>query len=170
MKDKINCDICEWSCGSKESLDTHLQEKHIEHLKRKIIKEQPIKCYICGFQSTSETAFQIHTEEKHNQIYNIQRETSVTKSPPTKKVKSHHDVEMEIYNEKDKEIMELKSTVNLLKQKLQNVENNMTKSLTPTASGTTDLNISSGISNNENTYKCEKCEKVITNRSWLIEQ
>ena len=48
-------------------LTRHIQQKHIEQLKRKIVKEQPIKCYICGFQSSSETAFRIHTEEKHNQ-------------------------------------------------------------------------------------------------------
>ena len=31
IKDVVNCEICEWS-GSKESLNKHLQEKHIEQL------------------------------------------------------------------------------------------------------------------------------------------
>ena len=171
MKDSLKCDMCEESCGSKESLNKHLQEKHIEQLKRKITKEQPIKCYICGFQSSSETAFQIHTEEKHNQTYFIQRETSVTKSPPTKKVKGHHDIDMDtdpldIVKQRDDEIIDLKSTISHLKQRPQNVENNMTK---PMMIGAKDVDKDSGISNKESTYKCEKCEKLFTNKIILCE-
>ena len=98
----------------------------------------------------------------------------MTKSPPTKRVKGHHDVEMEIDNDKDKQIMELKSTVNLLKQKLQNLEINMTQSLTPSALVAADLNVSSGILNNEQIniaennlafqYTCEICKKGFTNK------
>ena len=71
--------------------------------------------------------FQKHAEEKHNQTYSIQRDTYLIKSPPTKRIKEHHVVYMDtdslnIFEQKDEEIMHLKSTINLLKQKLKNVE------------------------------------------------
>ena len=153
----FNSDICEWSGNSKDFLTRHIQQKHIEQLKRKIVKEQPTKCYICGFQSSSETAFKIHTEEKHDQTYCIQRETSVTKSPPTKRVKEHHveymDTDpLDIVKQKDKEIMDFKCTINKLKEKLQNAENCITKVQKPI----------------EYTFKCETCNKQFTQRSNLL--
>ena len=195
---QLNCGICEWTGDSKDKLNNHLQEKHIEHIKRKITKEQLSTCYICGFKSSSEAAFQIHTEETHNQIYHIQRETSVTKSPPTKKVKEHHDIEMDIgpidvVKQKDEEIMVLKTTISVLEQKLQKIEDNMTKTVTPpvlctpnvkqqihnvknsmtkvttSALGTENVNNDSGISYKESTYKCENCFKVFTDRNVLNE-
>ena len=56
----------------------------------------------------------------------------MTKSPPNKRVKGHHDVQMDtdpfdIVRQKDEEISHLKSTINLLKQKLHNVEINKKK-------------------------------------------
>ena len=82
------------------------------------------KKLICDFKSISETAFKIHTEETHNQEFNIQRTDSITKSPPLKKSKDHHDVNMDIdMNEtmqiKDNEINCLENMVKELQHKLE---------------------------------------------------
>ena len=166
----LKCKMCELVGSSNGGLTGHMQQEPIEEVKRKIIKEQPIKCYICGFQSSSETAFQIHTEEKHDQKYYIQKEKSVTKSPPTKKVKEHHDVDMdtdtlEIVRSKDEEITDLKSTINLLKQNLQNIKDDMLKGGKP--SEYTLKHINEDISEIDmvpvptiTEYPCEKCGHV----------
>lgn len=72
----------------------------------------------------------------------------MTKSPPTKRVKEHHVEDMDtdpldIVKQKDVEIMDLKSTISQLKQKLQNFEDSMAK---------TKIHL-------EYTFKCEKCNK-----------
>ena len=126
QKNQVNfkCNLCEWIGFSEEQLEYHKKESHIELLKRKINQDQPNKCYICGFKSISETAFKIHTEETHNQECDIQRTNSITKSPPLKKSKEHHDVNMDIdisetMQIKDKEINRLENVVKELQQKLE---------------------------------------------------
>ena len=156
-KGVATCQICEWIGSSPDLLTSHIQQKHIEQIKRKINKEQTNKCYICGFESSSDKAFQIHTEEIHNQTYYIQKETSVTKSPPTKRVKEHHLVDMDtdpvdIVKQRDEEIINLKSTINMLKDKLQSTEDSMIK----------------GAKSLEYMFKCETCDKEFTHRSSLF--
>ena len=128
----VTCDMCDWSGCSKDMLKCHIQGKHKEQLRRKIIKEQQIKYYICDFQSSSEIALQIHTEERHNQKYSIQKDNSMTKSPPTKKVKEHNYIDMDtdsfdVVKQKNADIRDLKSTINLLIQKLLCFEGNLNK-------------------------------------------
>ena len=78
----------------------------------------------CRLKPVSETAFKIHTEETHNQEFDIQRTNSITKSPPLKKSKEHHDVNMDIdisetLQIKDREINRLENMVKELQQKLE---------------------------------------------------
>ena len=44
---------------------------------------------------SNETAYKSHIERSHNQKYQIQRNDSITKAPPNKKVKEHHSKDME---------------------------------------------------------------------------
>ena len=169
--------MCDWNGDSKEKLKGHIQEKHIEQLKRKIIKEQQIKCYICGFQSSSETAFQIHTEERHNKKYSLHKDKSATKSPPTKKVKEHHDIDMDtdpldIVKQKDEEIKVLKSTINQVQHKIQCFEDNLNKIVKPSAKLTSD---NCTIDKTEKLTKfkfteiqnCDKCDDVFNSKLLL---
>ena len=92
--------------------------------KRKETQAVPNKCYICGFTFSNEDSFKTHSEKNHNQDYIIQRSDSVTKSPPTKKVKEHHTEHMDMDNhsneeQKDREIADLRAKVEQLQKQLQ---------------------------------------------------
>ena len=82
----------------------------------------------------------------------------MTKSPPIKRVKEHHVEDMDtdpldIVKQKDVEIMDLKSTISQLKQKLQNFEDSIAK---------TQIHL-------EYTFKCEKCDKQFTIKNDMLD-
>ena len=84
---------------------------------------------MCGFMFTTEKTFKKHTEEIHGQKYTIQRIDSITKSPPNKKVKGHHDESMDfesldIIKQKDGKITELELKINQLEMKIKVTEEN----------------------------------------------
>ena len=89
----------------------------------------------------------------------------MTKSPPTKKVKGHHDIDMDtepldIVKQKDDEIIALKSTINLLKQKLQDAEDTAVNRVKP--------NEILESTNKKYTYKCEMCDEEFTSKSIML--
>ena len=110
----LECEFCEKFFITSRGLLVHTSKTHKEEYrnKRKTDKEQDRKCYICGFTFISEETFKAHTEEIHNQEYTIHRNDSITKSPPTKKVKGYQNKNMEvdhldIVKLKDEKITEL---------------------------------------------------------------
>ena len=88
-------------------------------LPKKKKNENQNKCCICSFIFLSEAALKKHTEDTHNQGFHIQRIDSITKSLPTKKFKEHHLTNL--IKDKDKDIKELRNTVQQLQTSYKNV-------------------------------------------------
>ena len=133
----IQCEFCEKTFVSDKGITIHTSKIHKKEYKNKhkSHKEPGNKCYICGFMFITEEAFKAHTEEIHHQEYIIQRSDSLSKSPPSKKVKEHQSENMDleqsdIFKLKDEKITELTCKVNQLQLKLKEKEENNTNLVT----------------------------------------